>query len=368
MFEDIWQYMPHGMCLLWKPWLVILWAGSDILIFLSYFAIPFALLRVLKKRNDVPHRGLVVLFASFILLCGITHVLSIVTLWVPIYPIAGLVKLATGIASMTTAIVLFRLVPTLVALPSPTAMELANKQLREEAIAHEATMASLREVRDRLEEKVAERTAELEESRARAETLAREAVHRSSNLLAMASSLANQGAKGAERTEDFIEMFTGRLQALSTATRMVLSSGNQTTEQLDRIIRSQLEPALMAYGDRIQIEGPAIEVSSDAAQQICLAVHELATNLVKYNFPVSTDTEVRVRWELLDDHQFEFCWDEGLSAEAVKRFESSERKGFGSKLLDKLVPTFLRGKAKRKITGSRLIYRLEIPSASLLAQ
>lgn len=64
---DYGGYMPHGMCLLWEPWLVLLWAGSDLLIFLSYTAIPIALLRVLRQRTEVPHGGLVALFASFIL-------------------------------------------------------------------------------------------------------------------------------------------------------------------------------------------------------------------------------------------------------------------------------------------------------------
>ena len=98
-FIEIWQYMPHGMCLLWQPWLVALWAGSDLLIFLSYTAIPFALLTVLRKRKDIPFSGLVVLFASFILLCGLTHLMGIVTLWYPIYPWVGMLKLATGPAA-----------------------------------------------------------------------------------------------------------------------------------------------------------------------------------------------------------------------------------------------------------------------------
>ena len=142
-FSDIWQYMPHGMCLLWQPWLVLLWAGSDLLIFLSYSAIPIALLTVLRRRHDVPHRGMVMLFASFILLCGITHALSIVTLWIPIYPQLGVIKLATGLASCVTAVVLFRLIPTLVALPSPADMTAANDRLRGEVDAHKATLASL---------------------------------------------------------------------------------------------------------------------------------------------------------------------------------------------------------------------------------
>lgn len=74
------EYMPHGMCLLWKPWLVLLWAGSDLLIFLSYTAIPVAILMILRKRTEVPQAPLVALFGAFILLCGITHLFMIVTL------------------------------------------------------------------------------------------------------------------------------------------------------------------------------------------------------------------------------------------------------------------------------------------------
>ena len=127
-FIEIWQYMPHGMCLLWQPWLVALWAGSDLLIFLSYTAIPFALLTVLRKRKDIPFSGLVVLFASFILLCGLTHLMGIVTLWYPIYPWVGMLKLATGLVSAATAVVLFRLIPTLTALPSPAQLATALRR------------------------------------------------------------------------------------------------------------------------------------------------------------------------------------------------------------------------------------------------
>ena len=62
------EYMPHGMCLLWQPWLVLLWAGSDLLIFLSYTAIPVALLMILRQRTEVPQAPLVLLFGAFILL------------------------------------------------------------------------------------------------------------------------------------------------------------------------------------------------------------------------------------------------------------------------------------------------------------
>ena len=93
---DYGEYMPHGMCLLWEPWLVLLWAGSDFLIFLSYTLIPVALFIVLRRRSEVPQPALAVLFAAVILLCGLTHLFMIVTLWVPIYPFVGWVKLVSG--------------------------------------------------------------------------------------------------------------------------------------------------------------------------------------------------------------------------------------------------------------------------------
>ena len=58
-------------------------------------------------------------FAIFIAACGLTHVLSIVTLWNPIYGIEGLVKAATAIASVFTAAMLWLLLPQLLKIPSP---------------------------------------------------------------------------------------------------------------------------------------------------------------------------------------------------------------------------------------------------------
>lgn len=122
--------MPHGMCLLWEPWLVFLYAGSDLLIFLAYAAIPIALLIFLRRRPELHYRGLVALFAAFILLCGITHLISIVILWTPVYPFHGFVKVFTGIVSAATAVTLFRLIPDLVRIPSPAQLEDANASLR----------------------------------------------------------------------------------------------------------------------------------------------------------------------------------------------------------------------------------------------
>ena len=155
------SYTATGYSLLWQPWLVSMFAGSDLLIFVSYLAIPIALLMFLRRRPELRYRGLVGLFAAFILLCGLTHFLAMVTLWFPIYPIVGVVKLATGLVSAVTAVVLFALVPKLARIPSPDQLQSVVSRLEEEAAAHRATLAELEEARADLERKVAERTGEL---------------------------------------------------------------------------------------------------------------------------------------------------------------------------------------------------------------
>ena len=110
-------YMAHGYCLLWKPWLVALHAGSDLLIFAAYFAIPVAIWTFVSKRPNIEMKGLARLFAAFILWCGLTHIVNLVTLWWPIYEFQALVKVVTAAISVTTAVVIFPLIPKALAIP-----------------------------------------------------------------------------------------------------------------------------------------------------------------------------------------------------------------------------------------------------------
>lgn len=349
------DYMPHGMCLLWQPWLVTLWAGSDLLIFLSYTAIPVALLTVLRKREDVPHRGLVTLFASFILLCGLTHLLGIVTLWYPIYPWVGSVKLATGLVSMMTAIVLFRLIPTLVNLPSPAAIAHVNTKLRDEIAAHKQTLASL-------ENKVHERTKELRNANVALAVQAREAVHRSGNLLAVVSSLAQQTAKGTQRTEDFLDTFVGRLQALTKATQSI-GKKEQSSAQLDQVIDDGLSPLQNAYGSRVSYAGPLLTINPEAAQQISLALHELATNTQKYGLGAKDTVHVEVSWEI-SGKTLELVWREYGDGQANSDLEARSE-GFGTKLLTRVIPVMLRGEATRIFEQDGFAYKLIAPLSAV---
>ena len=100
------SFVPHGYCLLWRPDLVALHALSDTATALAYFSIPAAILAFCHKRRDLDFPGLAILFATFILGCGLTHVTDLLTLWWPIYGAEGLAKAATATVSLLTAVVL----------------------------------------------------------------------------------------------------------------------------------------------------------------------------------------------------------------------------------------------------------------------
>lgn len=136
---------PHGYCLLWDPALVWTHVVSDALIAGAYFSIPLVLWRLFALRRDVQFGWMLALFAVFILACGMTHVMEMVTMWVPAYGLEGIIKVVTAAASVATAALLILLLPRLVAIPSPAALEQANQALRTEAAERERTEAMLRQ-------------------------------------------------------------------------------------------------------------------------------------------------------------------------------------------------------------------------------
>jgi len=124
--------IPHGHCYLWKPELVWLHVMSDSLIAIAYYSIPITLVYFVRKRDDLPFNWIFLLFGAFIVACGTTHVMEVWTLWHPTYWLSGFLKAITALVSMYTAIELIPLVNQALALPSPTQLEAANRELERE--------------------------------------------------------------------------------------------------------------------------------------------------------------------------------------------------------------------------------------------
>ena len=144
-FDQLQTFMPHGMCLLWRPELMFLHIASDGLIAVAYFVIPFGIASFVKHRHDLEpaQRSAALLFAAFIGSCGFTHVASIVTLWYPFYVTEGWLKAATALVSVATAGLVLTIVPQLLRLPSPKTLQLEIDQ-------HRITLAELSAARAEL--------------------------------------------------------------------------------------------------------------------------------------------------------------------------------------------------------------------------
>jgi PAS domain S-box-containing protein len=178
------NFMPHGHCYLWNPGVLWLHITSDALIAAAYYSIPFTLVYFTRHRKDVPFNWMFLCFATFIVACGTTHLMEIWVIWHPTYWLSGLIKAVTALVSVPTAILLLKLVPQALVIPSPTSLRIANAELQQEIAERKRAEAEVRRLNAELEDRVRERTLELEitnrtltqeaQERHRAEQAARE--------------------------------------------------------------------------------------------------------------------------------------------------------------------------------------------------
>jgi PAS domain S-box-containing protein len=125
--------LPHGFCYLWNPLLIWLHGVSDTLIAVAYFSIPPTLIYLVRKKRSIPFDWMFVCFGSFIAACGATHLMEVITLWTPAYWLSGGVKVITVFASLPTAILLARVVPQILEMPTAQEMRLAHEEFEVQA-------------------------------------------------------------------------------------------------------------------------------------------------------------------------------------------------------------------------------------------
>lgn len=143
------------------PLLMMAMALANGLIAVSYASIPVFLLIVIRERKDIPFSWLIVLFGAFILAGGTTHVVHIIGLWWSADWWQAMVDSLTAIISVATAILVWPLLPRMLAIPSPAQLRMVNIELQKEKAVLEQTQSELRKAYDVVEHRVQERTADL---------------------------------------------------------------------------------------------------------------------------------------------------------------------------------------------------------------
>lgn len=152
----------------------------------------------------------------------------------------------------------------------------------------------------------------------------RELAHRVKNTLALVQAIANQSF--GRQNQEGSQAFNERLVALAGAYDVLLGD-NFRSGSMEAIIRTTLRPHLTG-ADRIEIHGPAIELTPQNALSLSLVIHELATNATKYGALSSEKGVVEVTWKARAD-QVDLSWNERGGPLVV----APQHAGFGSRLI-----------------------------------
>ena len=188
--------------------------------------------------------------------------------------------------------------------------------------------------------------------------LIRELHHRVKNTLATVQAIAASTARTAPSIEDFHHGFVGRIVSLSH-THNLLTDDYWQKASLGELLQTELAPYRDA-GHLIVLDGPAVELFSDAAVPIGMAIHELATNAVRHGALSRASGQVAVRWSVKghDDRQMlHFAWMEKNGPPVVP----PERQGFGSRLLRRVLAAQLEADVHIDYNPAGLHFSMTMP-------
>jgi two-component sensor histidine kinase len=132
--------------------------------------------------------------------------------------------------------------------------------------------------------------------------LMRELSHRSKNLLAIVQSIVRQTARNTTDKAAFLERFSARLQALA-ASHDLLVMADYAGADLAELIRSQLGGAEHLVGSRITLSGPPFVLRAEAAQNLGMALHELAANALVHGALREAEGNLAITWRIETDSQ-----------------------------------------------------------------
>lgn len=186
-----------------------------------------------------------------------------------------------------------------------------------------------------------------------------ELAHRMKNTLAIVQAIVAQSLRRAHDLEQGAHLASERIAALGRAQEIITSSDWQGADMRD-VVRAAIEPH-QDRPDQFVITGERANVTAQQALGLCLAIHELSTNAMKYGALSSDKGRVELEWSIADDGQFSFRWTEtdGPSVQAP------DGNGFGFQLTTQVVPAYFDGEAEIAFHPGGLVYAL---SGSLAAE
>lgn len=216
---------------------------------------------------------------------------------------------------------------------------------------------------------VSQDVTERREADERQALLLHELNHRVKNTLATVQSVAAMTRRAAEAGDPYAwDAFIGRLQGLAK-THDLLTSTSWSGALLEDVLRSELDPYQDALRQRIRFRGPRVNLQPSAVLALGLAVHELATNAVKYGSLSAESGRLSVMWAVTSGPGPALLlveWTES-GGPLVKK---PERQGFGTKLIQRGLAQQLGGDIKLDFSpaGVRCVITFPIESVLVAAE
>ncbi|AWN51083.1 PAS domain-containing protein [Methylobacterium sp. 17Sr1-1] len=189
--------------------------------------------------------------------------------------------------------------------------------------------------------------------------LAAELNHRVKNSMATMQSIASQTLRGAASLEEAERTLNARLQSLSAA-HDVLTRESWAGATLEEIAEGALQPFRNGTGTRFKIGGPPVRLSPRQALAFVMALHELATNAVKYGALSNDKGRVMLNWDIVDGSKPDRLWLrwEEIGGPAVT---PPQRRGFGSRMIERALAAELEGTAEIDYRPRGLVCTVEAP-------
>jgi PAS domain S-box-containing protein len=166
--------------------------------------------------------------------------------------------------------------------------------------------------------------------------LAREAEHRTKNILATVQATVNLSQ--APTVDDFKHVIEGRIQALANVHALFVKSRWGGAE-LSNIVTQELAPYLGKGKAHAQIDGPNLLLETNTAQAIAVTLHELATNAAKYGSLSAPNGHVEVTWSRAADERLILHWTEN-GGPPIKK---PTHQGFGTSVIERMIREQLKG-------------------------
>ena len=202
--------------------------------------------------------------------------------------------------------------------------------------------------------KIARDITERKRIEAQISLLAREAEHRTKNILATVQATVH--LTQSETIDGFKSAIEGRIQALANVHALFVESRWEGAH-LNNLVTQELSPYCQDVEARTRIEGPDLLLEPYAAQTIAITLHELATNAAKYGALSVPDGRVHVAWSGGEKAHLILRWTETGGPLVT----SPTRKGFGTRVMERMIREQLKGKMQFDWRAEGLVCEIVLP-------